>query len=215
MLLQEAEWLHDRLAEFPLEAISPLLNLGSSTRKFREVQQPFIAERVFDPLSRRGCRVHHVDLKAADGVDIVADLFDDAECATLRGLQPRAVLNSNLLEHVRDPADALARSLALLPAGGVLFLTVPYSFPYHADPIDTLFRPSPARMRRMLEGQDIRRCEIVAGGTLMDEVRARRDRRAADEPTFGDGWRPRWQTFLHLFWLWRTYKMTCAVAIKR
>jgi hypothetical protein len=32
--------------------------------------------------------------------------------------------------------------LDLLSIGGLIFVTVPLSYPYHRDPIDTMFRPT-------------------------------------------------------------------------
>lgn len=215
MLLQEAQWLNVRLAEMDVGALSPLLDLGSSTRHFREVEQPYIESVVFRPLAARGCKVYHVDIKAEAGVDVVADVFADADYGKLRELRPRSLINTSMLEHVRDPSEALRRFLGLLPSGGVLFLSVPYSFPYHADPLDTMFRPSPAQLESMLAGHEIRRCEIVNGTTLIGEIMTRRSLRSAGEPTFGAGWRPRPQVLLHLLWLWRPYRITCAVVVKR
>jgi len=53
------------------------------------------------------------------------------------------VLCCNILEHVQDArgfADIVSR---LVPADGYLVVSVPHSYPFHADPIDTLFRPAP------------------------------------------------------------------------
>jgi SAM-dependent methyltransferase len=93
------------------------------------------------PLTRSGCRVIHLDMKKADGVDVSGDLTDPAFVEKLASLRVRSVLCSNVLEHVTDPARLARRLEELLPAGGYLIVTVPHEFPYHADPIDTLFRP--------------------------------------------------------------------------
>ena len=37
MFEAEARWIGDRLAAFPTEQLSPLLNIGSSTGAFREI----------------------------------------------------------------------------------------------------------------------------------------------------------------------------------
>ena len=41
-----------------------------------------------------------------------------------------------------------------MPAGGYLVVSVPHSYPFHADPIDTLFRPSPGPKSWRLFGPD-------------------------------------------------------------
>ncbi len=92
MMRCDAEWLNLALAKLSDEEISPVLNLGSSTRKFRTVEQPHIQELVFGPLERRGVRVVHSDLKAADGVEISGDIFDDADFAKLKAIGARAVI---------------------------------------------------------------------------------------------------------------------------
>lgn len=213
MLLEEARWLGETLGRFDVGALSPLLDLGSSTRTFREVDQSYIDQWVFAPLRHRSCRVHHVDFREGDGIDIKADLFDDGDYQRLRALEPRAVLCANMLEHVPDPAAAVERCFGLLPAGGLLVLTVPNSFPHHPDPIDTGFRPSPQRLAELVAGHDVRCAETVVGTTLLGELRRRRGvSRAAAAAADPGKWR---SLALHLLWLWRPYKMSCLVAAKR
>jgi len=67
-----------RLHEILLAAgeISPLLNLGSSTRAFREVEKPHIEPELFALLREAGIEVIYGDLKPASGVDIVGDIPD-------------------------------------------------------------------------------------------------------------------------------------------
>jgi SAM-dependent methyltransferase len=145
VLEAEAAWLGARATELPDDAF-PLLNLGSSTESFRRVDQPWIHEDIFAPLQRRGARVIHADLKREPGVDVVGDLLSDDGLAALRAVGARSVLCSNMLEHVADREQAIAAVAALVPPGGYLVLSVPSAFPYHPDPIDTLYRPSPGEL---------------------------------------------------------------------
>jgi SAM-dependent methyltransferase len=137
-----------RVCEILLGAgdVSPLLNLGSSTRAFREVAKPHIETRLFAPLRAAGVAVVHSDLKNGEGVDVVGDILDPALRARLKAMGFRCVLISNMLEHVRDRAAVIAACEEIVGAGGLILATVPSSFPYHADPIDTLYRPSPAEL---------------------------------------------------------------------
>jgi hypothetical protein len=214
VLLEEARWLSERLAEFNTPELSPLIDLGSSTGHFRQVEQPYIDSLIFRPLAERGCRVFHVDQKAGEGVDVVADIFSEASRAEISALQPRTIIAANILEHVPDPDEVLKLLFDLLPVGGTLFLTVPFSFPYHADPIDTLLRPTPSQVRRMCRPHHVQRCDVVKGKTLIGEVLSRRAQRKRGEPTLGEGWRPRAQVLWHLLWLFRCYSETCAVIVK-
>ena len=88
-------------------------------------------------------------MRALPGVDAQADLADPDDVRRLRALRPRALLCCNLLEHVIEP-DRLARHcLDLVAAGGLLFVTVPLSYPYHRDSIDTMYRPIPAELAEL------------------------------------------------------------------
>lgn len=166
----EARWIADQLAGFAPDQLSPLVNVGSSTREFREVRQPHIDRLIFAPLRGRGVEVIHSDLKAAPGVDIAGDLGDDAVQARLRARRPRAALTSNLLEHVTRPAELAAAIGALVGPGGIVIATVPRSYPYHADPIDTGFRPSPDELARLFPGFAVIRGDVVEDETYAGEL---------------------------------------------
>jgi hypothetical protein len=166
----EARWIAHQLAELPPDQISPLVNIGSSTREFRERRQPHIEQLIFAPLRARGVEVIHTDLKPDDGVDIAGDLGDPRVQAALRARRPRAALTTNLLEHVPAPAE-LARAIgALVAPGGVVIATVPRSYPYHADPIDTGFRPAPGELAALFPGFALVHGEIVADSTYAAEL---------------------------------------------
>ncbi len=170
MRLAEARWIAQRLAEFPREQISPLLNLGSSTREFREIRQPHIEKLIFAPMRAAGVEVIHTDLKPEAGVDVAGDLMDASVQAQLRVHRPRAALTSNLLEHVTAPTE-LARAIgSLVEPGGILLVTVPRSYPYHADPIDTGFRPTPEELVALFPGFKMLRGEVVADSTYGGEL---------------------------------------------
>lgn len=164
MLIAEARWLGERLAAVPGDDLFPLLNVGSSTAEFREAMQPHIHEEVFEPLQRRGGRICHVDIKAAPGVDLVGNLLDPGFLARLRKVEIKSALVSNLLEHVPDRqliADAL---LEIVPRDGYIVVSGPHAFPYHADPLDTMFRPSVADVTRHFPGTSIVDSAIIDAG---------------------------------------------------
>jgi len=166
VLEAEAQWLGERAAALPDDAF-PLLNLGSSTDHFRRVEQPWVHERLFAPLERRGARVVHADLKMQPGVDIVGDLLDPGGRDELRAVGARSILCSNMLEHVADRDVAIAAIRDLWPPGGHLLVTVPSAFPYHPDPIDTRYRPTPDELAGAFAADDV---EVVAA----EEVTGRR-----------------------------------------
>jgi len=164
MNILEAQWLGQRIAGVPAADLGPIINLGSSTAHYRAVEQPHIDELIFGPCKARHVTVYHVDLKSAPGVDLVGDVLDPAFAEKLSGLNPRSVIISNLLEHVIDPSSICRTSLSLLPAGGYLFISGPKDYPYHADPIDTMFRPTIAELHQLLPGTRIVDSAIVDSG---------------------------------------------------
>ena len=155
------------------QEISPLLNLGSSTGPFREVTKPHIEALLFAALRAAGVRVLHSDLKAGEGVDVVGDLLDPQVFGRLKAHQFRCVLLSNVLEHVRDRAAVAAACEALVGPGGLVLASAPSSCPFHADPIDTGFRPTPQALAQVFAGSDVLLAEEVAGPTYAEDFRAR------------------------------------------
>jgi SAM-dependent methyltransferase len=214
----EARWLRDRLDGFPAERLSPLLNLGSSDAEFRERRQPWIAAELFRPLAARGIEIVHVDRRAAAGVDIQADLTDPDDLARLRALRPKALLCCNLLEHVHAPERLARHCLELLDADGLVFVTVPFSYPYHADPIDTMYRPRPEELALLFAGARMREARILdVGLSYRDAVRARpwlllRHLARLPLPFLSP---VRWRrSMAKLYWLAAPYRISCAVLEK-
>jgi hypothetical protein len=215
MIEAEARWLREALDRFPPERLSPLLNLGSSSAEIREVVQPWIVHQVFHPLQTRGVQVIHVDMRDLPGVDVRADLTDPSDVRRLSALRARAVLCCNLLEHVANP-DKLARHcVELIAPGGLLFVTVPFSYPHHRDPIDTMYRPSPAELAELLAGARL------LEGTIVDAQASYRDA-VWQRPwlLLRHIWRfpvpflsfEQWKrSMARLYWLAADYRITCAV----
>ena len=174
------------MAAVPDDALFPLLNVGSSTLEFRARTQPYIDDNIFAPLRARGGKVYHLDLKRAPGVDIVGDLSDLAVLDKIRNLRIRAVIMSNLLEHVSDRKQLCDAVLSILPPGGYIFATGPQSYPYHPDPIDTMFRPTIAEIHAHLVPSTIVESAIIDSGNWKQWNSAERGR-------------PLWRTIARLF----------------
>jgi hypothetical protein len=161
-----------RLYEILLGAgeVSPLLNLGSSTRAFRETAKPHVDARLFAPLRAAGVAVVHCDVKAGEGVDVSGDILDPAVRARLKAMGFRCVLVANMLEHVRDRAAVAAACEEIAGPGGLILATVPSSYPYHADPIDTFYRPSPAELAAAFTRSRVLIAEALAGQTYAEQI---------------------------------------------
>jgi hypothetical protein len=156
-----------------LRGISPLLNLGSSTRHFREVIKPYIDAELFAPLRKAGVKVVHSDLKEEEGVDFAGDILDPEVMRRLKGMGFKCILLSNVLEHVRNREAVTAACEEILGSGGFILATVPSSCPYHADPIDTYYRPSPAELATAFRRSEPLIAEEVAGLTCAEDLKAR------------------------------------------
>lgn len=217
MLKNEAAWLGTKLAELSDEQLGTILNLGSSTADFRRKKQPYVEELIFAPLAERAVRVVHFDVEEDPGVDIVGDIYDDAVLDKLRQLNAHSLICSNLVEHVAERSTFVRRVQELVPSGGYLLVTAPFSFPYHPDPIDTYYRPSPAELSEQFSGFRVLEDAVVENGTY-GEVLRNDPKQAVSAicrlavPFF----RPRnWLGCLHrLKWLRQPFKASCVLLKK-
>lgn len=162
-----ARWGH----ELGLEPGTVCLNIGSSTRQFREEEQPHIAERFLRPLENDGIRFVHCDMKQAEGVDEVGDILDPAFRARLRRHDASLLVCSNLLEHLAEPQRFANACAELVREGGYGLFTVPLSYPYHPDPIDTMLRVTPAELAAMLPDWTLVRSGEIAAGNYWRDLR--------------------------------------------
>jgi SAM-dependent methyltransferase len=224
MLRNEAAWLGRQLEVVDVTDLSPLLNVGSSNGVFRSEVQPWIDDSIFQPLRMRGVRVHHLDIDAGIDVDISGDITDPDFRGGLRDIGARSILCSNLLEHVHGPERVCAALEELLPPGGLLFLSVPHEFPYHPDPIDTMFRPDVEHLLRLFPGSECVRAESIAGGRSWDlaagglmTVARKGVQRLVTQTrvqTSAGGGIAAQGALTYIPWLFRPFRVTCAVLRK-
>jgi hypothetical protein len=215
MFEAEARWLRLALDAFPAERLSPLLNLGSSSAEVRETVQPWMQSEIFIPLHNRGVEIVHVDKRQSPGVDIQVDLTDAADMRRLAALGSKALLCCNLLEHVLAPERLARHCLELVPTGGLLFVTVPFSYPHHRDPIDTMYRPSPGELARLFAGARLLDATILGAGVSYGDAVRRRPwlllRHIARFPVPFLSFEKWKRSMTRLYWLAAEYRITCAV----
>src|SRR5882672_7350992 len=86
----------------------------------------------------KGLEFVGVDMSADANVDIVTDLTQDFDLVdrTLGERQFRTVICCSVLEHVPNVFVMAANMTKLTAPGGVLFLSVPFSWRYHGYPKD-------------------------------------------------------------------------------
>lgn len=160
----ESQWIGQRLAAIPDGNLFPLLNVGSSTLEFRTRTQPYIDQNIFAPLRVRGGKVVHLDMKQAPGVDVVGNLLDARFLEELSAMKIHSVMVSNLLEHVTNPQELCGVLLKLVMPGGYIIVTGPHQYPFHLDPIDTMFRPTIKEMHAYFPQTTIIDSAIIDGG---------------------------------------------------
>lgn len=144
MWKSEAVWVNRQIVDLGLDRKpARCLNLGSSTRDYRERQKPYIQDLLVQPLSRLGT-ICNVDAKADDGVDEVGDFCDPAFVDRLAETKYDLILCNNLLTHVTCRQTVFAIIDRCLADGGHAIVTAPSVYPYCADPYDAKYRPSVA-----------------------------------------------------------------------
>lgn len=81
----------------------------------------------------KDARIVCVDIQQGPGVDLVADAedlhmvpADTADCVCI----------VSMLEHVRHPYKVLAEAWRILKPGGIVYVSVPFVYPFHSDPDD-------------------------------------------------------------------------------
>jgi len=155
-------------------------------------------------------------------VDIAGDIFDLAVQARIREVRLRTILCCNVFEHVND-RPSLARFCAeMIPTGGYMVFSGPYSYPYHPDPVDNLFRPTPAEAAAMFPGFDIVAADIVKSTTWGAEILEQPGQiprlalySAVRLLKFWAGRDKYFEENHRLLWLFRRFKVTCVILRKR
>lgn len=150
MWREEAIWIGQEITkmDFGQQDVN-CLNIGSSTRDYRELIKPYINEFVINPIERLG-EITHLDAKEADGVDIVGDLTSLHFRRKMANHKYNLVLCNNVLTHVRDVNAVYDAISECLSEGGYVIITAPSQYPYCADPFDSKYRPSRADIEKML-----------------------------------------------------------------
>lgn len=171
MHINECDWIISKLEKFNESEISPVLDFGGSTLKYRTLEQPWLQNDFYKKLINRKINVVFADLKKSDGVDLAGNIFDDNFLSLVKSKKFNCVFCCNFLEHVNDPQELIDRCMSLIPVGGILVITVPNSYPYHRDPIDTLFRPNIKELSKLVKGNEIIDSEIISTGSYWDHLR--------------------------------------------
>jgi hypothetical protein len=217
MLKDEARWISDFIKTCDTASLFPMLNIGSSTENFRRNKQPWIDDLIFAPLRDKNFKVFHLDIKRDVGVDIVGDINDNTVYEELIKINFKSLLCCNVLEHILQRDNFCKRMEALIKNGSYIILTCPYKYPYHPDPIDTCYRPSPEQLAYQFRYCVPVSSEILDCGTYFD--------RLIEEPLlifkiflrliFGFPKPKQWFELMRFqLWMFRRFRVSCIVLKK-
>lgn len=160
MLIEEAKWIGKEILRAS-EAGHKILNVGSSSLEFRTKIQPHIDKYIFRPLKLNKIEVIHTDIVNEKGVDIVGDLTSPKFISQLKRNKYDFILCTNLLEHLVDKKLLVNAILEILPKTSKAIITVPLNYPYHLDPIDTMYRPNPNELHQLFPKTKLVKGEII------------------------------------------------------
>ncbi len=160
MFVNEAKWILNKVKSIKNDEIYPILNIGSSTLEARLNSNPNMEECLYFPLSENG-KIIHADIKSGIGIDIVGDLTDPKFIDKLKTIDFKLILCNNLLEHINNPQDLCYSLTEIAKSGTYILVSVPYRYPYHFDPIDTMFRPTPEKLIEYFPRMEVISKEIV------------------------------------------------------
>ncbi len=165
MLLNESMWFRDKIEEF-FHGGETILHIGSSTQDFRTRIQPHIGRNIDETCSRLMINLINIDMKPETGVDEVGDLTDPLFLEKVFSLGAKGVICANILEHLSERTSLTQALSTLLAPGCFLLVSGPYHFPFHPDPIDTLFRPNRTYIEKEFPLLKLIQHEIIDCGTL-------------------------------------------------
>ena len=211
MLCEEAKFIGKIMYELDPKDVFPLCNLGSSNDELAKLRQPWIDEYIFKPARESNYKVVNVDIKEHPGVDLVGDVTDPKFMNNLKEMGFKSVICSNLLEHVpKESITEICESLIeFIPTNGYMFVSGPYKFPYHPDPIDTMFRPNIEEMAECFPNTTLIEGSIITSNDHRKPLELIKNIARIFMPFY----KPKeWLFFPRQFpWLFRNYKATCIV----
>jgi hypothetical protein len=154
MLKSEAKKIGNLLNEIVNDLSSKdeivILNLGSQVQNFIDLHQPYIYNYVFRKLENNSkIKIVNIDLQDLPGVDVIMDLTKESDYIKISQYLPDIVIISNLLEHVSSVDSVLSNLAKYFKGDYQVIVSGPRVFPYHADPIDNLFRPSKKELKNI------------------------------------------------------------------
>lgn len=152
MLHEESLWIGQKMKDIVDANAFPILNIGSSTKEYRTIRQSFIQKNIFDLIPNESNNVVHLDMKEAEGVDIVGNLYDKMFLEKIKQYKFKTILLNNILMYLEEK-ERLELSLTLediLEKDGNIIVTNSHVFPPAHDPVESYYRASPEKIQQEL-----------------------------------------------------------------
>jgi hypothetical protein len=160
-------------------------------------------------------------MKMEEGVDIAGDMFDSDCQRRLARHNFKFALVTNLLEHLHPEQrkEVCPIVSSIMDKQSSLVITVPFSYPYHPDPIDTMFRPEPTEVAHIFPNFELVSNAIVSSDTYLQVLHKMRAGKVAKSVLrlFAPFYKfDHWLGCMHnLVWLYRPYSVSCIVLERR
>lgn len=172
MLPKEATWLKQNIETLATtdKEVFPLGNIGSSDEKQLQIQ-PWVYTELMEPLRKIG-KVYNVDIKDSKDVDLCGDLLNPSFIEELKNVGLKSILCANILTNIESKEQFAKSIVNVIPKGGYIIVSVSNRFPYVADPVDTLYRPSLAELKALFPNTEIVEQSMIEGDTYFRFLRS-------------------------------------------
>jgi len=118
---------------FMVVVFSPVMYGGLSAKKFlKKYPRPGKTFNIGSGPRRLSSDITNIDIYPFKNVDITAD----ASTIPVADNSISRIISDNVLEHISDPRSAVKEMHRILLKDGVVYISTPFVYPFHASPND-------------------------------------------------------------------------------
>ncbi|MFA5382811.1 MAG: methyltransferase domain-containing protein [Candidatus Micrarchaeia archaeon] len=150
MWLEEIEWVIKKLNSQLNSNFKTCLDIGSESLEYRMKYQPW-NQKFYDYLISKNIEIKRMDANKSVKPDYVQDITKPIKNIGKFDI----VLATHLLEHIPilELKNTVNNIENLINKNGILIVSVPNCYPYHAFPIDNGWRPIPKELIKIFNGK--------------------------------------------------------------
>ncbi|MCC7552712.1 class I SAM-dependent methyltransferase [Candidatus Micrarchaeota archaeon] len=150
MWTEEIEWVTKKIDKILNQNFKTGLDIGSESLEYRTKKQPW-NQTFYDYLNSKNIQIKTMDIKKSTKPDYLHNIIKPIKIKDKFDI----VLATHLLEHI--PILELGKTVKniekLINKNGILIVSVPNNYPYHAFPIDNGWRPVPKELVKLFKGK--------------------------------------------------------------